>query len=453
MMASILVVDDEQTFLDSVEMRLNLEGYDDITLVVDPTEAPGKLEHKSFDIALLDITMPKLSGLDLLKIIKEASPQTECIMITANDDLKTVVQAVKRGAYDYLIKPIMPEQLALSLDQALERKRLMESLRLRSETAMTKSLKNPEAFKAIVTGNKRMIRLLHETELHAVSDIPILIQGETGVGKELLAHAVHMASRRAKGPFVPVNMLALSPTLFESEFFGHAKGAFTGADRERAGYLGKAQNGTLFLDEIGDLSMEIQGKLLRILQEGEYTAVGKTKAEKANVRFIAATNQNLEKLVDQKKFRKDLFYRLQFARLALPPLKERKNDILTLAGGFLKVSTRPDAVLSQEAEAMLVSYDWPGNIRELKGVLEAAANLAEKGKVAPEHLSIRAQVPTTAPAAPQTKTGELEPLAEVEKRHILAVLDAVKGNKSRAAKELDIGLQTLYRKLKSYGVS
>ncbi|MBW2261362.1 MAG: sigma-54-dependent Fis family transcriptional regulator, partial [Deltaproteobacteria bacterium] len=281
-----------------------------------------------------------------------------------------------------------------------------------------------------------------------------LIAGETGVGKELLAQAIHRASRRSKGPFVPVNMLALSQTLFESEFFGHAKGSFTGADRDKKGYLGKSGGGTLFLDEIGDLQMEIQGKLLRILQEGEYTPVGKTRSETADVRFVAATNQDLEKLVEEKRFRMDLFYRLQFAHLRIPPLRERPGDVPLLAARFLETSQGPGASLTEEAEAMLCGHDWPGNVRELKGVLEAASNLAEKGRIAPEHIRLSGRtsaVPVDSSwHGTEKRAGRLEPLVEIEKRHILRVYEAVGRNKTRAAKVLEIGLQTLHRKLKAY---
>jgi two-component system response regulator AtoC len=299
-----------------------------------------------------------------------------------------------------------------------------------------------------------MLRLLHEAELHAASNILILVTGETGVGKELLASAIHMASKRAKGPFVPVNMLALSQTLFESEFFGHVKGSFTGADRDKTGYLGKARGGTLFLDEIGDLQMEIQGKLLRILQEGEYTPVGKTGSEKADVRFVAATNQDLEKLVEEKRFRMDLFYRLQFAHLRIPPLRERIKDVPVLAARFLETSQGPGTTLSEEAEAVLCAHDWPGNVRELRGVLEAASNLAEKGTITPEHLRLPSS-PSASSAPPPAGDGKkpaarLVPLAEIERQHILHVYEAVGSNKTQAAKVLGIGLQTLHRKLKAY---
>jgi len=454
-MTSILVVDDESACLDSVTRVLRIEGFDDVMTVQDSREVPPLLERRSFDLALLDITMPNIDGIELLKTIKEVSPQTECIMLTANDSIPSVIKSIRYGAYDYLLKPLSPDQLLQSMDRALERRRLVESLMLRSARAVSRSLNKPEAFSRILTRSDNMIRLLHEAELHAASNIPILITGETGVGKELLASALHGASRRARGPFVPVNMLALSQNLFESEFFGHVKGAFTGADRDKKGYLGKATGGTLFLDEIGDLQMEIQGKLLRILQEGEYTPVGRTRSETADVRFVAATNQDLEKLVEEKRFRMDLFYRLQFAHLHLPPLRERVRDIPILAASFVEATQGPGTSLSEEAEAMLCEHSWPGNVRELRGVLEAASNLAEKGTILPEHIRLpnlaRGDRVGEAPAPYGGKPdGELEPLAEVERKHILRVYEAVGRNKTHAAKVLEVGLQTLHRKLKSY---
>ena len=452
MKTTILVVDDETVFLESVELLLRMEGYEDVTLVSDPTEVEGLLEDHAFDAAFLDITMPGMDGLDVLKVIKEHSPQTECVMVTANESVPLVIQAVKTGAYDYLVKPITPEQLIHALDRALERKRLIESLLLRSSRSVKRALDNPDAFREIITGDKHMLRLLHEAELHAASNIPMLVTGETGVGKELLVRAIHGASRRADGPFVPVNMLALSPTLFESEFFGHVKGAFTGADRAKVGYLGKAAGGTLFLDEIGDLSLEIQGKLLRILQEGEYSPVGDTRTIRSDVRFVAATNQDLEKLVQQRKFRKDLFYRLQFAHLQIPPLRDRNDDLTLLAQHFLPGSTGGAVSVTDDSWETLKAHGWPGNVRELKGVLEAATNLAAGGDVKPAHLKLPAVKTRARAVAKPTVVGELEPLKDVERRHILSVYEAVGHNKSQAARVLDIGLQTMHRKLKAYGV-
>jgi DNA-binding NtrC family response regulator len=454
-MTRILVVDDESAFVESVVRMLRIEGFEQVTAMTRPTEVEPLLEGtEPFDVAFLDITMPEMDGLTLLERIKERSPATECVMVTANESIPMVIRAIKLGAYDYLVKPITPEQLTHALDRALERHRLLEALLLRSQDAADRALKNPEAFRDFVTAEVPVLRLLHEAELHAPTNIPVLITGETGVGKEVLARAVHAASRRASGAFVPVNMLALSTTLFESEFFGHAKGAFTGADRDRTGYLSRARGGTLFLDEIGDLPLEIQGKLLRVLQEGEFTPVGRIKAEQADVRFVAATNQDLERLVQQGKFRKDLFYRLQFAHLHLPALRERPGDIALLAARFLDELPERAVMLSEAARELLEAYDWPGNVRELKGVLESAANIAEEGTIEPEHLRIRAKVRPAArtTAAASTRVGELEPLAEVEKRHILAVYDALGQNKSQTARTLGIGLQTLHRKLKAYSV-
>jgi two-component system response regulator AtoC len=449
---SILVVDDETAFLDSVKRMLRLEGYENVVVVSRPTEVEGLLEEGRFDAAFLDITMPELDGLDLLKLIKERSPATECMMVTANESIPLVVKAVKRGAYDYLVKPISPQQLVHALDRALEHKRLIESLLLRSSRAIKRALDNPKAFGEIITGDKQMLRLLHETELHAASDIPILITGETGVGKEMLARAIHQTSRREKAPFVPVNMLALSPNLFESEFFGHVKGAFTGADKDKVGYLGKAAGGTLFLDEIGDLSLEIQGKLLRILQEGEYSPVGDTQSIRSEVRFVAATNQDLEKQVQQRKFRKDLFYRLQFAHLQIPPLRDRLDDLTLLVEHFLPKAAGGVASLADDCLETLKAHGWPGNVRELKGVLEAATNLAAGSEIRPEHLKLPRPKIRTQKKGQQTTAEELAPLGEVERRHIISVYEAVGKNKSQAARVLAIGLQTLHRKLKAYGV-
>ena len=452
MKTSILVVDDETAFLESVVRVLRLEGYEDVVAVSDPTRVEGMLEDRNFDAAFLDITMPGLDGLDLLEVIKKHSPGTECVMVTANDSVPMVIRAVRRGAYDYLVKPISPDQLIHALDRALERKRLIESLLLRSSRAVKRALDNPKAFSEIVTSNREMLRLLHEAELHAASNIPMLVTGETGAGKELFARAIHKASRRAGGPFVPVNMLALSPTLFESEFFGHVQGAFTGADKNKVGYLGKAGGGTLFLDEIGDLSMEIQGKLLRILQENEYSPVGDTKTIRLDVRFVAATNQDLDKLVQQRKFRKDLFYRLQFAHLEIPPLRDRIDDLTLLADHFLPESAGGAASITDEAFEGLKAHGWPGNVRELKGVLEAARNLAAGKAIKPSHLKLPRTAARSKAVGKQTRVGEMEPLKDVERRHIISVYEAVGKNKSQTARVLAIGLQTLHRKLKAYGV-
>ncbi len=449
-MAQILLVDDEAFFLKIMQENLRSLGYDSLTPLSDPAQVVGAVRAHCFDAAFLDINMPGMDGLQLLEQVKLISPQTECIMVTSNEEIPSVIQAIKLGAYDYLVKPVSADQLERALDRALERKRMMDIHLLRQERSFSEALDQPEAFAEIVTSDQTMLRLLHEAELHARSDIPVLVSGETGTGKELMARSLHRASRRAEGPFVAVNMLSLSASLFESEFFGHAKGAFTGAIGEKKGYLGEAAKGTLFLDEIGDLPMDIQGKLLRILQEGEYTPVGKTSPLRADVRFVAATNQDLDQLVAQGRFRKDLYYRLRFAQLHLPPLRQRLDDVRLLAAKFLGDSSRPRAELSTAAESRLIGHDWPGNVRELKGVIEAAANLAEKGRIEPGHLNL----PQSKFEAASGPSGAefLEPLAEVERRHILTVYKTMDGNKTQAAHHLGISLATLQRKLKAYQV-
>lgn len=445
-MPKIMIVDDEEFFLKILSQSLSSLGYDDQVAVSDPSEVSSLLAAQDFDLALLDVSMPGINGLELVELVGRQSPQTQCIMVTANEEIPTVIKAVKLGAYDYLLKPVDVKQLGHAVARALEHKRLVDLLLLKQDAKY--GLDNPEVFSHIITDDDAMLRLLHEAELHARSEIPVLITGETGTGKELMASSIHRASPRATAKFVAVNMLAISPSLFESEFFGHAKGAFTGAISDKEGFLAQARGGTLFLDEIGDLPLEIQGKLLRILQEGEYIPVGKTRAEKADVRFIAATNQNLEDLVARGRFRKDLYYRLRFAWVDLPPLKERKGDIRLLAAKFLRESLWPQVELSDEAQALLLVHDWPGNIRELKAVLQAGANLAESGKIAPGHLNL----PSAVHAAACQPMGDCVPLAEVERRHILAAYEQLGHNKTQTAKQLGISLATLQRKLKAFQV-
>ena len=443
---SILIVDDEVTFLESARRKLRMSGYTSVVTEADPLRVPALFDRQSFDVAFLDITMPGMGGLELLERILERAPATTCVMVTAVDGIDSVMRATRIGAFDYLVKPLLPDQLVDAIERAMAHRRMLALLDVRWQELAERALDRPDAFDEILTCDERMLRLLHEAELHARSRVPVLITGETGVGKELMARAIHRASDREKGPFVAVNMLSLSASLFESEFFGHKKGSFTGAIADKEGYLDRARGGTLFLDEIGDLPMELQGKLLRILQEGEFTPVGDTRPRQANVRFIAATHQDLERA----EFRRDLYYRLRFAQIAVPPLRERPDDLRLLAARFIERSTRPEARLSADAEAALVAHDWPGNVRELAGVIEAAANLAEQGEILPRHLNIPIRKrPSGSGPIP---ADAMLPLAEVERQHILRVYEATAGNKTQTAKILGIGLQTLHRKLRAYRV-
>ncbi len=455
MNCAILMVDDESDFLESMKRGLLISGYKNLRLMSDPTEAARSVESgESYDIALIDITMPGMNGMELLEQIKAISPTTECIMVTAINEVNTAVQCMQKGAYDYLVKPFRKEDLVLRIQRAMEKKHLMAILELKSSPSLP-ALKNVEAFQGICTQSLAVQRILREAELHAVSDIPVLITGESGTGKELLAGAIHKASFRAKLPFVAINMASMAETLFEAEFFGHTKGAFTGAEKDRSGYLENAHKGTLFLDEIGNLPLSLQAKLLRVLQEGEFMKVGSSRAHKTNIRFIAATNQYLERLMAKGEFRKDLYYRLRGAWIHLPPLRERREDIPVLIDRFINEMEqgRRPKIIEREALAILEGYDYPGNIRELRSIIQAAANLAQGGAISmaclPRYLPQLKEKPSRATSLEE---GGGRSLAEVEKSLILSVYESTGRNKAQTAKQLEIGLSTLRRKLEFYGM-
>jgi len=452
---SLIVIDDEQDFLDSIRRGLITSGFTNVNTEKDPLKAASYFYNdEDFDIALIDINMSGMDGLALLKEIKSASPRTECIMVTAVDEARAAVECLRRGAYDYLVKPISKEDLILSVNRALERKRLVEILDL-SKKKSTPRLKNPEAFRPIITRSPEILRILREAELHAASDVPILITGDTGTGKELLARAIHAASPRAEALYNPINMDSLAPSLFDAEFFGHTKGAFTGAEKNRAGYLETTDKGTLFMDEIGNLPLELQGKLLRVLQDGEYIKIGTSTPRRTNVRFIAATNKDIEKMMAKKQFRKDLYYRLKGGWLHLPPLKERKDDIPLLISSFLEEFCSPGGThIEQEAISLLIEYDYPGNIREMKSILQAVVNIAQGRPISTKYLpkALRKQKPKSKEVYPST-TDAVPTLDQMEKKHILNVYDQMDHNKSRTARALGIGLNTLRRKLATYGVN
>lgn len=453
----IILIDDDRDYLELLAGKLRDLGYHNLRLVDHPVEAASAFERGDlFDLALIDMTMPDMDGMALLDHIKNTSPGTECIMVTAINEARTAVECLRKGAYDYLVKPVAKDVLALTLPRALERKRLLDILDLEKGQAHA-DLVNPAPFEPIITQSPAMRRVLKEAELHAASSVPVLITGESGTGKELLAWAIHNASPRARFAFTPINMASVSSTLFEAEFFGHTKGAFTGAASSRTGFLEHTHQGTLFLDEIGDLPLELQGKLLRVLQEGEFSRVGSSERVKVDLRFIAATNEDLDRMIARKAFRKDLYYRIRGGWLHLPPLRERQEDIPLLVDAFLaKYDEYPKGTRRWTPAVLerLMAYRWPGNVRELKSVLQSAANLAQGTAIdvmhLPEHLRVlpKRKMPATTTDADET----IRPLSEVEKDHILGVYDRLDQNKSRAAKALGIGLNTLRRKLEAYGV-
>ena len=451
----IIIIDDEQDFLDSIARGLFNAGYPDVRTESDPARAAMFFEQgQSFDIALIDLTMPNMDGMALLESIKRHSPNTECIMVTAVNDARTAVACLRKGAYDYLTKPVCREDLLLKIGHAEEKIRLLGILELKRAAEIPK-LTNAKAFERIISQSPRVLSVLKEAELHAVSIVPILITGESGTGKELLARAMHIASPRAQGPFIPINMASLNGSLFDDDFFGHIKGAFTGAEKDHTGYLERANHGTLFLDEIGMLPIDLQGKLLRVLQEGEFTKLGTSRIQKVDVRFIAATNENLDMLLKRGRFRKDLYYRLKGAPLHLPPLKERPDDIPLLIKRFMAdiYASCKERRIEDKAVLMLTAYDYPGNIRELRSILQAAANLAQGRTITPDHLPdpVRTRKQTPGPA-PLTKNGAGMSLSENEKAHILNVHRQTAENKSRTARLLGISINTLRRKLESYAI-
>ncbi|GBC63913.1 sigma-54-dependent Fis family transcriptional re gulator [Desulfonema ishimotonii] len=450
----IIIIDDDMDYLDVLWSRLSSGGFKNVHIEDLPLRAAEQFRSgERFTLALIDMSMPDMDGMELLEIIRSNSPGTECIMITAVNDAKIAVECIKKGAYDYLLKPVPQGELLLSVHRALERRNLLDLLEIDKRKTLPE-LTCKTAFEPIVTRSRNMLKVLKEAELHARSDVPILITGESGTGKELLARAVHAASLRARKPLTPVNMAALTGSLFDSEFFGHTRGAFTGADRERTGYLENTHGGTLFLDEIGIMPLELQGKLLRVLQDGEFIKVGASTPRTADVRIISATNEDMEQLVAQRKFRCDLYYRLRGGWLHLPPLRERKADIPLLISEFLREFCNDNRCrIDVKAMALLMGYNYPGNIRELKSVIQSAVNLAQGQPVTvnclPEHVRVRKKgVPDVADDA----TDAILPLAQVEKNHILKIYKQLKGNKSRTARELGIGLNTLRRKLVAYGV-
>ena len=452
----IIIVDDDRDFMELIAGKLRAIGYDDLNLVDSPLEAAEAFDRgEVFDLALVDMTMPEMDGMAMLRHIKNTCPGTEVIMVTAINEARTAVECLKKGAYDYLVKPVAKDVLALTLPRALERKRLLDILDMEKRQAHPE-LNNPEPFRPIITRHRSMRRILKEAELHAASNVPILITGESGTGKELLARAIHSASARSDKPFTPINMSSISPNLFEAEFFGHTKGAFTGAAAARTGFLEHTNNGTLFLDEIGDLPLELQGKLLRVLQEGEFSKVGSNQRMRVDLRFIAATNEDLDRMMARKAFRKDLFYRIRGGWLHLPPLRARVDDIPLLVDAFLEKyqADRRSSGIAADALAQLMCYKWPGNIRELRSIIQSAVNLAQGRRIEMRHLPehIRNLTRSPEPREAVSDGQAIIPLEDVERRHILHAYNHLNHNKSQTAKALGIGLNTLRRKLASYGL-
>jgi DNA-binding NtrC family response regulator len=454
----LLVVDDDEAALTLLTEVLERDAYAvETALSVD--EAIGKLQRGgSFDAVLTDLRMPVASGLDLVSYVREHDPDAVLLVLTAFGDATATAEAIRAGAYDLINKPFDIDSLRATIARALERRRTAIMHR-REETPAASAAATAGEPPLIVGHSPGIIAAVKTLARVGGTDATVLLQGESGTGKELAARTLHHYSSRGTRRLVVVNCGALPETLLESELFGHVKGAFTGASSSRPGLFREAHGGTLFLDEIGDLSLHLQTRLLRALQEREVVPVGAETPIKVDVRVVAATHRDLAAMVKDGRFREDLYYRLDVVTVRLPPLRERKQDIPLLVDHFLRALARrhrrgPVAV-DPHAQARLLTYDWPGNVRQLQNVLERALVLAEQDVIGPEHLPEEIRVAAAGPREPGAVAGASEEgttLADVERRHVLQVLKEVGGNRQAAAKILRISRRTLLRMLHRWGM-
>lgn len=441
----ILIVDDEVNLLQSLSDVLKIKGYS-VATARNGLGALEKLKERYFNIAIIDLKMPKMGGMELLEVIKERYPQTLVVILTGYGTIKNAVEAMKKGAYSYLIKPFRPDEIILIANKIMEEENLREENRFLRQELEKKG--------EIITQNKKMRRLKELIEQVARTEATVLITGETGTGKELVARAIYQSSPRKRNLFVRVNCAALAEGVLESELFGHERGAFTDAYIQKKGRFELADRGTLFLDEIGDIPLTTQVKFLRVLQEGELERVGAEETIKVDVRIIAATNQNLPQAIREKRFREDLFYRLNVVNLELPPLRERKEDIPLLTQYLLKKHRRLNKQvegISEKALDCLISYPWPGNIRELENTIERAVILAKKPLIEEEDLSLSSQ--DIASLDKVSFSLGSKSLREVEKNLLATVLEETKWNLSKAAQILEISRTTLYSKIKKHKIA
>ena len=442
--AMLLIADDDPGLRESLERTLTREGYR-VILASDGNAALERLQAGGVDLVLTDLKMPGLSGIELLRAVKAIAADVDVILLTAFGTVEEAVKAMKEGAYDFLTKPFQRAQLLRLIRQALERRVLIQQNR-----ALQQRLDDLLAQGAVVGSSPAFRRMMTLVEQVADSSATVLIQGESGTGKELVASTIHARSARSRGPFIAVNCAALPETLLESELFGYEKGAFTGAAGRKEGRFELADGGTLFLDEVSDLSPVTQPKILRVLQEGEFERLGGTKSLRVDVRIVAATNQELAQMVREKRFREDLYYRLNVITLTVPPLRERREDIHVLAQHFLRVysakNNRRLEGFTDDAIRRLEAYAWPGNVRELENVIERGVVLARGA------LMDVADLPEEIAGATPLPEGVLSvrigtPLAEVEARLLEETLRVTKGNKTLTAKLLGIDPRTVSRKL------
>ena len=442
----ILIVDDEPFNLDLLEQELTDRGYV-IERAANGGEALGKVHSFLPDLILLDYQMPDMNGLEVLKELRSRGNDVPVVMITAYGTIERAVQAMKEGAYDFIPKPFDPDHLALVVQKALERQRLKRDVEILSEEV-------GERYRLVVGKSAKILQAAELAKKAAASKATVLLLGESGTGKELFARAIHNWSDRNKSSFVAINCVGLSRELLESDLFGHERGAFTGAHELKKGKMELADGGTVFLDEVGDISAEVQTKLLRFLQEREFERVGGNKPINVDVRIVAATNRDLDGAVKEGRFREDLYHRLNVIPITLPPLRERKEDIPELADFFLERFSRETkkqfAAIAAEAEERLLSYDWPGNVRELANVIERAVVLGQGPKITPDDLPPR--VIDAEPGATSETTAYHEAMDAHRRELIVKALTEAQGNRAAAAKALGLHRTHLMKLIKSLGI-
>jgi DNA-binding NtrC family response regulator len=444
----ILLIDDDKSLCTLLTMNLNDAGYK-VTSSTDGKESLDLIEKEIFNIIITDLRIDTVTGFDILKKVKTLSPSTEVIMVTGHGSVEDAVNAMKKGAFNYITKPVDLDELNLLIQKALEKQKLTDEVKnLRSQLEKEISLKN------IIAVSPKMRSVIEMINRIADSDATVLLEGESGTGKEVIAKAIHNNSLRKSGPFVAINCGAMPENLLESELFGHVRGAFTGANNTKKGLFEEANNGTIFLDEVGETSQIFQVKLLRVLQENEIRRVGDTKDIPIKVRVLAASNRVLKKLVTENIFRKDLYYRLRVIPIYLPPLRERKEDILSLTDFFLtRFSERfgkQKLKISKDVQQKLEHYLWPGNVRELENTIERALILSREDELQSDDILLE-----ESDSKVSQDSSELIKLTlkEIEERHIKLVLEDCSWHLTKTAKRLKIGYNTLWRRMKDYGLS
>jgi DNA-binding NtrC family response regulator len=445
----ILVVDDDEGLLFSIRAALLSAGLPDPIMVSDSRKVLDMVRRQRFHLALLDLIMPHLDGMEVLRQIKQESPSTECIILTAVDDVSTAVKAIHLGAYDYLVKPLQVKRTTIAIRHALERYQLKQGMALFEKPQSFADLKFPDKFSEMLAEDEAMALVFHQAEACADSDYNVMLTGETGVGKGMLARIIHNLSAKAAGPFVAVNMPAFSQNLFEDEFFGHKRGAYTGAFDDKRGFFEAAQRVTLFLDEISELPHAMQGKLLRVIEDKELYRLGSTDVVNLDLRILSASNKDVEKAVEAGDFRGDLYFRLNEYHIHIPPLRRRPKDVLPLAYHFLRRHANKNKKniksISDALAEYLQQYPFPGNVRELEHVISSAV-LAERSDVL--GLASVQELKNRSEATNQNASEAFPTLADVQKRHIEKALELTSGNRTQAAQLLGIGLRTLQRKVK-----